>query len=60
MYAIRSYYENGTPYTANLTDIQTLFDLYPGLQGKLLFEITILDKKAVEINEVYYTITTDN
>lgn len=52
--------QNGTPYTANLTDIQTLFDLYPGLQGKLLFEITILDKKAVEINEVYYTITTDN
>ena len=51
--------QNNTSYTANLYEIQALFDLYPGLEGKLLFEITIIDKKAVEINEVYYTIKTD-
>ena len=52
--------ENDTPYTTSLSSLQSLFDTYPYLEGKLLFEITILDKKVIEINEVYYTINTNN
>ncbi|MEX1376657.1 MAG: DUF5050 domain-containing protein [Eubacteriales bacterium] len=47
---------NNTPYTSTLEQISELFKNYPNLEGKLLFEITIVDKKAVEIHEVYYTI----
>jgi|GEM_PF-6679285 len=50
---------NNTPYTANLEQLQALFDNYNGTEEKLLFEITINDKKVVEMNEVYYTINTD-
>lgn len=51
---------NNTPYTASLSELQALFDNNPSLEGKLLFELTIIDKKAVEINEVYYTININN
>lgn len=47
---------NSTPYTAKLAELQELFDNNPSLEGKLLFEIIIDDKIAIEINEVYYTI----
>lgn len=49
-----------TPYTANLAEIETLFNNKPELEGKLIFELTIIDKKVVEMKEVYYTINTDN
>jgi len=48
---------DNTPYTASLSELQELFDNNPSLEGRLLFEITIDDKIAIEINEVYYTIT---
>ena len=50
---------NSTPYTSSLEQISELYKSYPNLEGKLLFEITLVDKKAVEIHEVYYTINTN-
>ena len=51
---------NNTPYTASLNDLNALFDNNPKLEGKLLFELTIIDKKVVEMNEIYYAIETNN
>jgi len=51
---------NNTPYTASLSDLESLFLNNPSIEGKLLFEITLLDKKAIEIKEIYYPIKTGN
>jgi len=49
-----------TPYTASLEQIEALFENYPSLEGKLLFELTIRDNKVTEIYEVYYTLEKNN
>lgn len=47
---------NNTPYTASLEEIKSLYDSNQSIRGKLVFELTIVDKKVVSIDEAYYTI----
>lgn len=45
---------NSTPYTSSLEQLLSLFDNNPSIEGKLIFELTIIDNTVVDMNEVYY------